>query len=584
MLRYARPYVRRLALAVVCMLFLSGATAGVAYMVKPAIDRIFFDKDLRMLTLIPPVIIILYIFKGLFDYGQSYLMGYVGHRAVTDIRDAIYAHLQTLSLSFFTRMPTGVLMSRIANDTNLLQRAVSDVVTSVLRDAFTIIGLTGVIFYQDWRLALISFFIIPWAIIPIVRFGRKSRKFSTKSQVKMGHIASFLYETISGIRIVKAFGMEAYETRRFAEENYRLFRIRMKKLRIHALASPVMEMVGCIAASAIILYGGYNVIEGNSTPGSFFSFMAAFAMLYKPVRQLNKSNQVFQEGLAAAIRTFEVLDTPQEVEEKPGASALALIREKIEFENVYFKYEDDVILKGIDLRVKAGEIVAIAGTSGAGKSTLVNLIPRFYDATSGRVLIDGVDIRDVTVESLRKQIAIVTQETILFNDTVRNNIAYGSLERSEEEVVNAAKAANAHDFIAALPLGYDNVIGERGTKLSGGQKQRIAIARALLKNAPILILDEATSNLDSKSEDEVQKALERLMEHRTTFVIAHRLSAIKNAHRIVVLAEGETVEQGTHEELLEARGEYRRLYEMQLHPAEGATLHQLLQTAEAADT
>jgi subfamily B ATP-binding cassette protein MsbA len=565
------------------MLFLAGATAGVAYMVKPAIDRIFFNKDLRMLTLIPPVIIILYLLKGIFDYGQSYLMGYVGHRAVTDIRDAIYAHLQTLSLSFFTRVPTGVLMSRIANDTNLLQRTVSDVVTSVLRDAFTIIGLTGVIFYQDWRLALISFFIIPWAIIPIVRFGRKSRKFSTRSQVKMGHIASFLYETISGIRIVKAFGMEAYETRRFAEENYRLFRIRMKKLRIHALASPVMEMVGCIAASAIILYGGYNVIEGNSTPGSFFSFMAAFAMLYKPVRQLNRANQVLQEGLAAAIRTFEVLDTPQEVEEKPGASALALIQEKIEFENVYFKYEDDVILKGIDLRVKAGEIIAIAGTSGAGKSTLVNLIPRLYDVTSGRVLIDGVDVRDVTVESLRKQIAIVTQETILFNDTVRNNIAYGSLERPEEEVVSAAKAADAHDFITALPLGYDSVIGERGTKLSGGQKQRIAIARALLKNAPILILDEATSNLDSRSEEEVQKALERLMEHRTTFVIAHRLSAIKNAHRIVVLAEGEAVEQGTHQELLKARGEYRRLYEMQLHPAEGATLHQLLQTAEAAD-
>ncbi|MEE9505217.1 MAG: ATP-binding cassette domain-containing protein, partial [Thermodesulfobacteriota bacterium] len=375
----------------------------------------------------------------------------------------------------------------------------------------------------------------------------------------------FLFETISGIRIVKAFGMEEYEHRRFSEENFRFFKIRLRRLRIRALATPIMELIGGVASAGILYYGGYSVIKGYMTTGDFFSFVAAFAMMYKPVRELNKLNQTVQEGLAAAVRTFELLDSKAEIIDKPGAIILPTIKEKIEFKNVSFKYEEETVLKDISLKVNVGEIIAIVGTSGAGKSTMANLLPRFYDVSSGSILIDDNDIRDVTLKSLRYQIAMVTQEIILFNDTIKNNISYGSLNKPEQEIIAAAKAAYAHEFILGNPEGYDGVIGERGVKLSGGQKQRIAIARALLKNAPILILDEATSSLDSKAETEVQVALEKLMEGRTTFIIAHRLSTIKKASRIIVLLDGTMVEEGTHSELLAREGEYHKLYKMQFH-------------------
>ncbi|UCD70707.1 MAG: lipid A export permease/ATP-binding protein MsbA [Syntrophobacterales bacterium] len=563
LLQYVKPYRMKLILAMICMVFFALCTAGTAWLVQPTMDKIFVDKDMRMLFIIPALIIGLYLIKGVFFFGQTYLMNYVGQRIVADLREKLYHHLQYLSLSFFTKTPTGILISRITNDVNLIQGAVSNAITSVLRDSFTIITLTGVIFYQDWKLACIAFTVLPLAAIPIVKFGQKLRKFSTKGQIQMGSITSLLQETISGNRIVKAFTMEDYETRRFSAENDRFFKVVMKRQKIRALSSPVAELLGGLGVAGIMLVGGYSVIEGTSTPGTFGSFLAALLLLYKPIKNLSRVNDIVQAGLAAGSRVFELMDTTPEIRDADGAVPLTNISEGIKFEHVSFKYEDEMALKDINLAVKVGEVLALVGMSGAGKTTLVNVIPRFYDINEGRITIDGRDIKTLTIRSLREHIAIVTQQTILFNDTVRNNIAYGDITKTEREIIEAAKAANAHGFIEKLPLGYDSVIGERGVKLSGGERQRISIARALLKDAPILILDEATSSLDSKSELQVQIALERLMENRTVFLIAHRLSTIRNAHRIVVIDDGRIVEDGTHDELLAMNRIYKRLHQMQ---------------------
>ncbi|NTV42132.1 MAG: lipid A export permease/ATP-binding protein MsbA [Syntrophobacteraceae bacterium] len=564
LLRLAAPHWRRLALAMVCMLGVAGTSGASAYLVKPVLDDIFVNKKMDMLELLSMAVMVLFIVKGLCTWGNTYLMSYVGQSIVARLRQQIYDHLQDLSVSYYDRTQTGSIMARIVNDVNQMQSAVSDSITGLLKDFFSIVGLLVVVFHRDWQLALIAIVVLPVAFLPLVKFGRMLRRTISSTLQTYGNLSVILHETITGHRIVKAFCMEDYEKSRFAEENQTFFGHSMRSVSIRALSSPLMELLGGIGIVCIIVYGGYSVIEGKSTPGNFFSFLTAVIMLYEPVKRLTNVYNAIQQGLAAGLRVFEILDTPSEIQEKPNAVTLAPMKESIEFKDATFRYGDKRVLSGINLKVKAGEIVAIVGVSGAGKSTLVNLIPRFYDIDEGAILIDGTDIRDATLASLRGQIGLVTQQPILFNDTVRNNIAYGSAGKSDEEIFAAARAAHAHDFIIRMPQGFDTIVGEQGVRLSGGERQRLCIARALLKNAPILILDEATSSLDSESEMEVQKALENLMVGRTTLVIAHRLSTIQNAHRIVALADGHIVEEGSHEQLMHTTSEYRRLYELQL--------------------
>jgi len=559
----AKPYIPRFIVASLCMLVVGAMQAALPLISKPAIDKIFVSKDLASLKWIPLAIVGIFLLKGLATYGQVILMSSVGLRVVTDLRNRLYDCIQRQSLAFFAEHPTGILMSRITNDVIAVQAASSEAVTALVKDSFTLICLIGVIFYTDWKLALIGMIVFPLTIYPISRLGKRMRKVTTSSQITMGTLNSLLQETIAGTRIVKAFGMEKYEGRRFSDENERLFKFSMKQVTINAISSPLMEFLGGLGIAAVIFYGGYNVLMGYSTPGTFFSFIAALLMLYEPIKRLTNVNNTINQGIAGGERIITIIDRVPDIEDKPGAKTLPPIKEGIDIQNVTFCYDEKPVLKNINLSIKAGEVVAFVGMSGGGKTTLVNLIPRFYDVSDGRILIDGRDIRNITLQSLRSQIAIVTQQTILFNDTVKNNIAYGDIQRTDEDIFNAAKAANAHDFIMNLPQGYDSNIGELGTKISGGEKQRISIARALLKDAPILILDEATSSLDTEAEIEVQGALDNLMKGRTTLVIAHRLSTIRNADRIIALVNGEIVEEGNHETLMAKKGEYYRLYNLQ---------------------
>jgi subfamily B ATP-binding cassette protein MsbA len=562
-LKFVRPHWPRLLAAMVCMGGVSAITAAFALLTKNALDDIFINKDRFMLTVIPLVVMGLGVIKGFFSFGEGYLMNYVGQRVVADLRQRLYSHLQTLSLSFFDRTPTGVLMSRITNDVNSIQGAVSDAVTGMIKDVFTAIGLIGVVFYRDWLLALVAIFVFPLAAFPFIKFSRKLRKISRRALETIAYISTFLQETIIGHRIVKAFNMEAYENSRFNDANERYFKYLMKRVKVRALSNPVMEWLAYLGIGAFVWVGGYRVISGAMTVGDFFSFMTAMALLYDPMRGISKVNLLIQEGIVAARRVFDILDLNPEVTDVPDAGVLPVFSREIEYRDISFGYNDEMVLKGINFTVKLGEKVALVGSSGAGKTTIVNLLPRFYDVTKGMVMIDGVDIRQVTLKSLRDQIGVVSQQTLLFNDTVRKNVAYGRPDIPEGEVIKAARMADADDFILKLPQGYDTVIGEQGVILSGGQRQRISIARALLKNAPILILDEATSSLDTESEREVQAALDRLMQKRTVLVIAHRLSTVRHVDRILVLSGGKIIEEGTHKQLMALGGEYKKLYDLQ---------------------
>lgn len=562
LLSFIKPYWVKLVFAMIFMSLVGGMSTLYAWLFKVVTDRIFVEKNQSLLLPIALAVIASFLFKGIFDYFQTYLMGSVGQRAVADIRRKAFERLQVQPLSFFDKNPTGVIISRITNDISLVQSAVSDAFTAVLKDSLSVVGLIFYVFYTDWRLAALSFLVLPTVIYPIATFGRKLRKNSVQNQKAMAKFTTFLHETITGQRIVKAFAMEEYEHTRFTQENNSLLRVVLKRYRIKALSSPMMEVIGGIMFGLIIWYGGSTVISGAKTQGEFLSFMMALALLYNPIRSLNKENHNIQQGLGAAQRVFELIDRQPEIVDKPDAIALFAPQGKIEFENVTFKYEEKPVLRNISLKINKNETVAIVGESGGGKTTLVNLILRFYDVTEGAIKLDGVDIRDITLDSLRRHVALVTQDVILFNDTIISNIIYGN-EPDMDKVEDAIRSAYAEGFVSKLPKKLDTTVGEKGIRFSGGQKQRIAIARALYKNAPILILDEATSALDTASETEVQKALDNLMKGRTTIVIAHRLSTVMNADRIIVLNNGSIAQEGTHKELVDVDGPYKHLYELQ---------------------
>ena len=564
LLVYLRPYLwPHFTIAVVCMLLFSATNGVMPFLVRLIFDRVFTDKDMRVLHVLPAAIVGTFLLRGAVSYGSTYLTEYVGQRIVADLRAQVNDHIQHLSLSFFNRTPTGTIVSRVTNDVAMVRSALTDGVSSVLKDASSLLVLVVVAFYQDWLLSLIAFVVFPASVLPMIRLSKRLRGFAKKGQASMGNLTMLLQETIQGNRVVKAFGMEGYEKQRFDTENDRLFRLFMKGTRIRAFINPMMEVLAAFGIAGVVWYGGYSVIVGGRTQGSFLAFLTALFLLYDPFKGLAKTNTVIQQAMGAGERVIELLDTGSDVVDRPGARQLEDFRQQIRFEHVSFRYDHDLVLRDINLDIRRGEVVALVGMSGGGKSTLADLLPRFYDVLEGCITVDGIDIREVTLASLRAQLAVVTQHTFLFNDTVRNNIAYGDITKDMDAIIAAAKAANAHDFVTALPQGYDTVIGELGVKLSGGQRQRLAIARALLKNAPILVLDEATSALDNESERLVQGALERLMRNRTTLVIAHRLSTIRRADRIVVIVRGRVVEQGTHEQLLALNAEYRKLHDLQ---------------------
>lgn len=559
-----RPYTKKLLIAMTAMIIVALFNAVQAYMVKPLLDEIFFKKNAAWLTALPLALLVVFFVKGVFYFFYSYLLEWVGQSVIKDLRNAIYGHLHDLSMNFFYKNSTGELVSRIMNDVAMLQGTVSHALIYILRDLFSVVGLLAVIFYMDWRLALVSLIFIPMAAVPIVVFGKKFRRISSRYQQGVGEASNFLNETIRGIRIVKAFCAEEQEKQRFAVKMQQLFDTLMSETRFRSLSHPLIEFLGGIGMALIIWFGGNEVLKGHSTPGTFMAFLTALVMLYEPIKGVSKLNSTIQSGMAGAARIFAMLDIEPDIKEPKQPILLPPFRSTIEFRKVSFAYNlGEMVLHDLSLQIAQGEVIAVVGPSGGGKSSLASLLPRFHEVSSGAVLIDGYDIRDLSLHSLRSQIAIVTQQTILFNDSVRSNIAYGNPDCSEEDIRQAAAAAFALEFIEDFPDGFDTLIGEAGVRLSGGQQQRISIARAILKNAPILILDEATSALDTESERKVQQALDNLMKNRTTLVIAHRLSTIKNADRIVVMQEGRLVEEGSHEQLLALGGIYKGLHSMQ---------------------
>ncbi len=561
---HLRPHRWRIVAALGCMAVVAACTAAMALMMEPLVDMAFEQRDLGLLELVAGLVVVVFVVKGLGTYGQSVLMNDVGRRVIADLQNRMFHRLIRADLATFHATPSGQLLSRFVYDVNLLNSMVAGAVTGIGLHALSVIALVGSMFHLDAVLAAVVFLVFPAAMLPIVTFGRRMRRVSHKTQTEVGQLTSQLGQVFQGIRHVKAYNAEDREAEAAATVIWRLARLNQKAARIRAMLSPIMEALGGVAIAAVMLYGGYQVMEGTRTPGTFFAFITAVLLAYQPMRRLAGLNTELQQGLAAADRVFMVIDAEPSITDRPGAQVLTRAAGRIELRDVSFAYHPEApALHGVSIEVRPGRTVALVGPSGAGKSTILNLIPRFYDVGAGAVLIDGHDVRSLTLTSLRDQIALVSQEITLFDDTVRNNIAYSRPDAGFTEIEAAARLAAAHDFIVDLPKGYDTMIGEGGVKLSGGQRQRLSIARAVLKNAPILLLDEATSALDTESERLVQEALSRLRSGRATLVIAHRLSTIMTADWIYVLDEGRVVETGTHAGLIARGGLYARLWSLQ---------------------
>jgi len=563
LLAYLRPYWwPHGVVAVIAMLGFSAVEGGVPFIAKYTFDQVFTQHHPEALPFAVAAVLAAALLRGGLDLASGYLTDWIGQRVVADLRNELTAHMQRLDVTFFNRRRAGQVVSRVMQDVSMVSALVTDAVTSIFMDATRLVGLTAVAIHMDRVLAALAVCLFPVAALPIWFLSKRIRQTSRRMRENVGRLNAMLHENVQGNRVVKVFGQEAHEQRRFAEHNERLFRLFMRASLLREL--PITEILAGIAVSAIVWYGGSSVITGTRTEGALIAFIVAIFLLYEPFKRLVRTNNTIQTGLAGAERVFELLDTAPTVVDASDAVELDAVRTAIEFHDVSFAYEPgEPVLRHIDLRIPVGKVVALVGMSGGGKSTLADLIPRLYDVTEGCITIDGVDIRGFTLKTLRQHIAVVTQFTFLFNDTVRANIAYGDPDATMNDIVAAARAANAHEFIVEMPGGYETTIGDLGVRLSGGQRQRLAIARALLKNAPILILDEATSALDTESEGLVQEALERLMANRTTLVVAHRLSTVRRADRIVVVVRGAIVESGTHEELLARGAEYRKLYELQ---------------------
>ncbi len=565
LLTYSKPYTWRIVISAVASLVVGGMDSGFAYLAGPMLKQIFSDNNRLLLQLLPLAIIAIFLLRGLSRYVNEYFIRTAGQLAIQDIRNEIYRKNMGLSLGFFARHQTGSLMSRVLNDVTMMQEGVASVITSFFRDGFGALSLLGLIFYLNWKLALIAFLVIPASVVPARKIGKRIKNASQESQGRMGNLTSILQESFSGIKVIKAFALEPREVAKFTAANREFYHFMRKGIKYEGVSVPVMELLTSLGIAGVLWFGGYQVISGAMKPEALLSFIAAMILLFNPIKKLSGTFNTLQRSLGAAERVFSSIDEQPEIVEPTSPLVLERVRGEVTFRDVWFAYGDqeDWVLREINLEARRGEIVALVGPSGGGKTTLVSLITRFYDVSRGAVLLDGNDIRTLRLQDLLTHVALVDQETILFNDTIANNIRYGRPDATDARVEAAARAAFAHDFITEMPDGYATSIGDRGVRLSGGQRQRLCIARAILKDAPVLILDEATSALDTESEQMVQQALNNLMRNRTTFVIAHRLSTVLHADRIVVLDAGRIVESGNHSQLLVLDGTYRRLYDMQ---------------------
>lgn len=561
---FIKPYWKRLGLAIICIIMSAAANLYVPWIIKDMVDKVLMNKDMMLLNLIAAGIVVVFLFRGIFYYGQSYLVSYIAQRVIIDVRELLYIKFQKLQLGYYEKKQTGTIMSYITNDVAALQVALVDSLIEMVTELSILIGSLIMMFYLDWKLSIVTLVVVPVIGQAMKVFGRKLKQSGALIQERTAEITSLLQESISGVRVVKSFAREDYEIERFQNQNNLNFKANMKSVQLSSLLTPTVEFLAAVIVAVILWFGGYQVVNGALTAGALVAFLTYAVNLANPVKRISRVYGTINKAMAAAERVFNVLDTEEKLKDKPNAMELPKISGDVQFDHVSFGYKKDVdVLHDLTLEAKPGQVIAFVGPSGAGKSTIANLIPRFYDVTAGSIKIDGIDIRDVTIRSLREQIGVVPQETMLFSGTVKDNIRYGRLDATDEEIIEAAKAANAHNFIMHLVDGYETKIGERGITLSGGQRQRIAIARAILKNPRILILDEATSALDTESEEIVQEALDKLMIGRTSFVIAHRLSTIINADKIIVLDNGRVTESGTHKELMQTGGLYSHLYNIQ---------------------